>query len=125
MGRTGKAMTCECGGKYHEVEKKFDGIKCPVMACQKCDDVVFTIEQSKHFHAMKKIDEIRREIQKDRKRKISKLGNSMGILLPAQLKELGFVIGRNFDIQLVDEKTIVIALVGLGMAGKDKKLKTS
>jgi len=43
-------MTCECGGNYQEVEKEFNGIKCPVMACPKCGDVVFTIEQSKHYH---------------------------------------------------------------------------
>jgi hypothetical protein len=123
MGSARKTMTCECGGKYQEVEKEFDGIKCPVMACPKCDDVVFTIEQSKHYHSLKKIEEIRREIRKTRKRKISKLGNSMGILLPTQLKELGFDIGRDFDIQLVDENTIIIVLAGLGMTGRDHKLK--
>lgn len=117
-------MTCECGGKYQEVEKEFEGIKCPVMACPKCDDVVFTIEQSKRYHFLKKVEEVRREIKKTRKRKISKLGNSMGILLPTQLKDLGFEIGRGFDIQLIDENTIVIALAGLGLTSRSHNLKT-
>jgi len=125
MGRTGKVMTCECGAKYREVVKEFDGIECPVMACPSCDDIVFTMEQSKRYHFLKKVEDIRREIKKTRRRKISRLGNSMGILLPTQLKDLGFEIGKNFDIQLVDEGTIIIALSSMDMAGKDHKLKTA
>ena len=43
-------------------------------------------------------------------RKISKIGNSMGIMLPVKLKELGFEIGKVFDIKVLDDKEILIKL---------------
>lgn len=106
MGTKRKIMKCGCGGAFKEKCKEIQGIKCDVMVCDSCDDIVFTIDQSKKYHKMRLIqDELSKELKK-----ISKVGNSMGITLPAKLKELGFDIGKILDIRLIDANKLMIEL---------------
>lgn len=106
MGAKRKVMKCGCGGSFEEKVQEIQGIKCNVMVCGSCREIVFTIEQSKIFHKMKQIQD---ELAKENK-KISRVGNSMGITLPAKLKELGYDIGKSLDIRILDSKHLVIEL---------------
>lgn len=48
-----KLMTCDCGGRYKEAVRDFDGIACPAMVCGSCGDSVFTVEQSKRYRELR------------------------------------------------------------------------
>ena len=76
------------------------------MACGSCQEIIFTIEQSKAYHKLRQIQD---ELSKETK-KISKIGNSMGITLPIKLKELGFDIGKSLDMRILDSRHIIIEL---------------
>lgn len=106
MGTKRKVMKCSCGGTYEEKIQELQGISCNVLMCNSCNEIVLTLEQSRTYNQLK---QIQIELAKEMK-KISKIGNSMGITLPAKLKELGFEIGKSLDIRLVDSKHIVIEL---------------
>lgn len=99
-------MKCGCGGNFEEKTQEIQGIKCNVMVCGSCNEIIFTLEQSKIFHKMKQIQD---ELAKENK-KIGKVGNSMGITLPAKLKELGYDIGKSLDIRILDSKHLIIEL---------------
>lgn len=106
MGAKGKNLICECGGRYSEQSRDLQGITCPVMVCGQCDEIMFSMEQSRLYHKLRSIqDELSRE-----HRKISRVGNSMGITLPVKLKELGFEIGRNFNFRILDDHRVMIEL---------------
>ena len=106
MGTKRKTMKCECGGTFSEKVKEIQGVTCTVMVCGACDEIVFTLGQSKEFHKMKAIQD---DLSKENKT-IGRVGNSMGITLPIKLKELGFEIGKHFDIRLVDSNKLLIEL---------------
>lgn len=53
MKTANKRMTCDCGGRYQETTRDFDGIACPAMVCDSCGDIVFTVEQSKRYHELR------------------------------------------------------------------------
>jgi hypothetical protein len=106
MGTKRKTMKCGCGGKFEEKTQEIKGIKCSVMACGSCQEIIFTLEQSKAYHKLRQIQD---ELSKETK-KISKVGNSMGITLPIKLKELGFDIGKSLDMRILDSRHIIIEL---------------
>lgn len=45
-----KVIKCVCGGTFKEKCEEIHGIKCDVMVCSSCNEIVFTIEQSKKIH---------------------------------------------------------------------------
>ena len=106
MGSKRKSMKCECGGLFQEELKEIQGIYSEVMVCSSCDEIIFTLEQSRKFHKLKSIQEA---LVKEA-RKIGKVGNSMGITLPVKLKELGFDVGEAFDLKLIDANKLLIEL---------------
>jgi len=106
MGTKRKVIKCECGGQFVEQCKEIEGITSPVMVCDQCEEMMFSLEQSKLYHKLRSIQ----ILLKNDERKISKIGNSMGITLPVKLKELGFNVGKNFNLQILDENKIIIEL---------------
>ena len=89
-----------------EQSREIEGITSPVMVYNQCEEMMFSLEQSKLYHRLRNIQ----VLLKKEERKISKIGNSMGITLPVKLKELGFNVGKKFNLQLLDENKIVIEL---------------
>ena len=106
MGTKRKVINCECGGQFVEQCKEIEGITSPVMVCNQCEDMMFSLEQSKLYHKLRNIQ----SFLTNENRKIGKIGNSMGITLPVKLKELGFNVGKNFNLQILDENRIMIEL---------------
>lgn len=43
-------MKCRCGGMYEEKDREIQGVRCNAMVCTSCEDIVFTVEQSKGYH---------------------------------------------------------------------------
>jgi len=44
MGTKRKTMKCGCGGKFEEKTQEIQGIKCAVMVCGACQEIIFTLE---------------------------------------------------------------------------------
>ena len=107
MGNKGKNIKCDCGGVFNNKIITLEGITCSAMVCSKCEEKMFSMEQSTLYHKLKNIQN---EIVTE-KRKISRIGNSMGITLPVKLKELGFNVGEEFKLSVLDENKIIIELI--------------
>ena len=84
-----RKIKCDCGSYFEEKEIEFEGIFTKAEVCPKCGYVTFNKKQAELFIASKKLHEIM-----DSKRKIIKIGNSMGITLPERLKGFGLKSGK-------------------------------
>jgi len=102
-----RKMRCfECDGHYEVKEIEEDRVKFKAKVCDKCGDIILDIEQSKRYLEKMKLKEAA-----DRERKIIRIGSSMGITLPEQLKKYGMKIGRKVKLEAIDKKTIKITLI--------------
>ena len=61
---------------------KFDNFETDAMVCPKCNFTTLTKEQAEKFVKLKQLHQII-----DAKRKIIKIGNSMGLTFPDRLEE--------------------------------------
>ncbi len=95
----------ECSGlmKLTRIEEK--GVSCDAFQCAKCGHTVVTIDQMKEYNRLK---EFTNAVPK--KRKIVKIGNSLGFTLPVTLKEYGFDVGKDIEIKVLDSHNIAIKL---------------
>ena len=89
-----RKIKCDCGTYLEEREKVFDNLKTKLMLCPKCGFTTLTKEQARNFIKLKEMHQII-----DAKRKIIKIGNSMGITFPDQLHEFGINIGKEIKTQ--------------------------
>lgn len=95
----------ECSGlmKLTRIEEK--GVSCNAFKCLKCDHTVVTIDQMREYNRLK---EFANAVPK--KRKIVKIGNSLGFTLPVTLKEYGFEVGKDIEIKVLDSHNLAIKL---------------
>ncbi len=66
----------------------FGSFETQAMVCPKCGLLTLTREQAEKYSRLKLLHSII-----DSERKIIKVGNSMGITLPEQLKDFGLKVG--------------------------------
>ena len=98
MEKKGK-MKCDCGGQFDVQLHDFDGLKSPAMVCGKCGEATLTKVQARRLMRLKELSMACRG-----KRKVVRIGNSIGITLPEELAK----IGQHVQMQPVDEKTIAM-----------------
>jgi|SRR3989344_6366264 len=84
-----RKIKCDCGGFLIENKTKFGDIETEAMVCNKCNFTTLTKEQAEKYVKLKQLHQII-----DSERKIIKIGNSMGFILPDRLQDFGAKVGK-------------------------------
>jgi hypothetical protein len=102
-----KVKRCiECGGSMKLTSLEEKGITFEGYKCEKCNHAIVTIEQMHFYEKAKALKDAL-----PLKRKIVKIGNSLGFTLPITLAKYGLKIGRELEIKILDESNIKITLL--------------
>jgi|SRR3989338_8145846 len=102
-----RKIKCDCGGFLVKKKTKFDNFETEAMVCPKCNFTTLTKEQAEKFVKLKQLHQII-----DAKRKIIKIGNSMGLTLPDKLENFGAKVGKEVKIEALGPKSFKVELVG-------------
>ncbi len=102
-----RKIKCDCGTCLQPKMAAFEGFEAEAMVCPKCGFTTLTKEQAVRFVRLKTLHEII-----DDERKIIRVGNSMGITLPEQLKEFGIKIGAKVRTEALSSKSFKVELIG-------------
>ncbi|MBI4744546.1 MAG: hypothetical protein HY776_06990 [Actinobacteria bacterium] len=96
----------ECEGDVEITPLVENGIHFEGYKCQKCGHTIVTLDQMQRY-------EKARDLKKalPTKRKIVKIGNSLGFTLPSNLSKYGLEIGRKLEIRVIDESNIQITFL--------------
>ncbi len=101
-----RKIRCDCGEYFVEGKTKVEGVDLRSLVCPNCGESTFTSEQVKEGRAiLDAYDEI------NRKKKISKVGNSLALLLPEGIKKLGMNFGTKVKIELIDKKSFKVVKI--------------
>jgi len=98
-----KEKTCKCGGVIKLNKCLSDDFIVECMKCDKCEDILFTPEQTKQLI---KLREANQRIQGERK--IIKVGSSIAALLPKKVEEYGIKEGLVDDIKVLSSRALQI-----------------
>ncbi|MBI5065300.1 hypothetical protein HZA97_03605 [Candidatus Woesearchaeota archaeon] len=98
-----RKIRCDCGEYFQEGKAKVQGHYLSAMVCPKCGEKTFTLDQVKEGKAVLEMHE-----KLDLKKKISKVGNSLALLLPEGIKKLGMKLGTKVKIEAIDEKSFKV-----------------
>lgn len=102
-----RKIKCDCGGFLAEGITKFEHFETEAMVCPKCNFTTLTREQAERYAKLKQLHQII-----DAKRKIIKIGNSMGLTLPDGLQDFGAKVGKKVKIEAISPKSFKVELVG-------------
>jgi len=103
MDKKGK-IKCDCGKYFEEKEVKFEGIITKAEVCTGCGYMTFTRKQAEAFIEAKKLQEMMKS-----KRKIIRIGNSIGITLPEKLKEFGLKAGKELKAKVTGPRSFELS----------------
>ena len=103
---TERKIRCDCGGYLKPKIAAFDGFRAQAMVCSKCSFTTLTKEQASKYVRMRQLHSII-----DAERKVIKVGNSMGITLPEQLKSYGVKIGKKVKTTALDDNSFRVEIV--------------
>jgi len=96
-------LLCRCRGTIERKETFVEGFLLTADVCSKCGELGLPLESAKELlwlrDAAKNIDS---------RRKIVRIGNSIGITLPHYSEKVGFREGELADIRLIGEGEIAI-----------------
>ena len=102
-----RKIRCDCGEFLVEKTTKFDHFEAEAMVCPNCGFTTLTKEQAERYAKIKQLHQII-----DAKRKIIKIGNSMGLTLPDKLENFGAKVGKEVKIEALGPKSFKVELVG-------------
>jgi hypothetical protein len=98
-----RKIRCDCGEYFAEGLAKVEGHYMRAMVCSKCGANTFTLDQLREGRAILEMHE-----HLDMKKKISKVGNSLALLLPEGIKRLGMVLGTKVRIEAIDKRSFKV-----------------
>jgi len=101
-----RKIKCDCGAFLEERITLLDDIETEAMVCPHCRFVTLTKEQAQQFAKLKQVQQ-----SANTERKIIKIGNSIGLILPEQLQGLGIKIGRKVKIEALTSHSFRVKLV--------------
>lgn len=101
-----RKIKCDCGEFLIEKKTKFDDFYTEAMVCPKCNFTTLTKEQAKKYAKLKQLHQLI-----DAKRKIIKVGNSMGLTLPDRLRDFGAKVGKEVKIEALSPKSFKVELL--------------
>ena len=102
-----RKIRCDCGNVLLERKASFGSFDSIAMVCPKCGFTTLTRQQAEKFARLKLLHEII-----DDERKVIRVGNSMGITLPEQLKSYGIKIGKKVKTTALDSNSFKVELLG-------------
>src|SRR3989338_7463436 len=100
-----RKIRCDCGGVLAEKRAELGHIETEAMVCPKCNFTTLTKEQAEEFVKLKQLHQII-----DAKRKIIKIGNSMGLTFPDRLEEFGAKIGKEVRTEALGPKSFKVEI---------------
>lgn len=100
-----RKIKCDCGNYLEEKTTDLDSIKTEAMVCPNCDFTTLTKEQAQKYAKLKQLHQII-----DAERKIIKIGNSMGLILPDRLQEFGAKIGAKIKTEALSPKSFKVEI---------------
>ena len=98
-----RKVICDCDTEMVEGRAKIEGHLLRAMICPKCNYKTFTLDQLREGRAILEMHE-----HLDMKKKISKVGNSLALLLPEGIKRLGMALGTKVRIEAIDKKSFKV-----------------
>ena len=102
-----RKIKCDCGRYMEEQITKIDELDTKAMVCPKCNFTTLTKEQASDFVKLKQLHDII-----DTPKKIVKIGNSMGIILPDKLRDFGAKVGTSVKIEALTSQSFKIDFSG-------------
>ncbi|MAE43324.1 hypothetical protein CMO93_06115 [Candidatus Woesearchaeota archaeon] len=102
-----RKIKCDCGEILAEKKTKIDHIETEAMVCPKCNFTTLTKGQAERYAKLKQFHQII-----DSRRKIIKIGNSMGLTFPDKLAEFGAKIGKEVKTEALGPKSFKVELIG-------------
>ena len=101
-------LQCRCGGTIDRKETLVEGFLLTADVCGKCGEIGLPLESAKE---LLRLQEEAKKI--DSKRKIVKIGNSIGITLPHSSEKVGFRAGELAEIRLIGDGEIAVRVKAL------------
>ena len=102
-----RKIKCDCGGILIEKKTKFEHFETEAMVCPGCNFTTLTKEQAEKYARLKQLHQII-----DAKRKIIKIGNSMGFTLPDRLQDFGAKVGKKVKTEAIGPNSFKVELAG-------------
>ena len=103
---TQRKIKCDCGLVMEPKQAHFEGFDTEAMVCPKCGFTTLTKEQAQQYAKIKQLHRII-----DAERKIIRIGNSMGFILPDGLREFGVKVGRKIKTRAIGENSFKVEIV--------------
>lgn len=100
-----RKIRCDCGAYLQPRMAAFGGFETEAMVCPKCGFTTLTREQAQRYVQSRQLHSII-----DDERKIIRVGNSMGITLPEQLKSYGLRIGKKVRTTALDANSFKVEI---------------
>ncbi len=94
---------CKCGGTIELNADLVDGFLVDCMRCNKCEERLFTLNQTKELI---KLRELNKTIEN--KRKIIKVGSSIAALLPKKVELFGIREGLVDTVRVLSKNSLEI-----------------
>lgn len=101
-----RKIKCDCGNFLEKTLTKLDHIETEAMVCPQCHFTTLTKEQAEKYVLLKQFHQI-----VDGERKIIKIGNSMGVTLPEQLRSFGMKEGTKIRIEALSTTSFKIEAI--------------
>jgi len=104
MVKTWQKIKCGCGKDYFEtVKEHYKGFPYELEKCPKCKHKVFTMDQAEEYQKILELVNSTKE-----SRKIIKVGNSLGLTLPTEIKKFGVKQGQNATLKFINDHSLQI-----------------
>ncbi len=94
---------CKCGGNIELTIDLIDGFVVDCMKCNKCEERLFTLNQTKELIRLR---ELNKSIQNERK--IIKVGSSIAALLPKKVELFGIKEGLVDTVRVLSKNSLEI-----------------
>ena len=98
-----RKIKCDCGKILVEKKVAFEHLETEAMVCPHCNFTTLTKEQAKKYADLLRLHDV---ISSERK--IVRIGNSMGLILPERLQEFGIKIGKKIRTEAIDDKSFKV-----------------
>lgn len=100
-----RQIRCDCGAVLREEKTRMGEIETEAMVCPQCHFTTLTKQQAEKYVVLKQLHQII-----DAERKIIKIGNSMGLTLPDQLRTFGLKEGKRVRMEALSPTSFKVEM---------------
>jgi hypothetical protein len=100
-----RKLMCDCGGTFSEKIAKLK-VNTEALVCDRCGYVTMNWEQAEKYAQRLDMNDI-----VSGKRKIIKIGNSLGFTLPERLRKMGVKAGGSVKLEATGPKSFSVELL--------------